>query len=301
MPPVPPVPPVPYNSHRGHKRGVSVSVHDGKIEVDGVADVVQEQLDRVSEMLDHQVDLPPDVRLRAKTRIDNARAKLTVRLNRLKSLDLDKIGPEMERMGDDIEKEMEGLDKDLEKLGEKFGKDFSVKINKNFAQGFSAPSGHDGDKGVEVVVIPKDKTKDNDDSDRDDDDDDDDGSTASVPAMPEADPDAEADRVRDATAVLQKLKLALDPQQKVQLAKLRADSEQQVKSAKQQLEELSNHLHDSLGDASASEADIASQIDRISRTEATIRKARLLAWVRARSLLTKDQRRQVESALKKAP
>jgi hypothetical protein len=118
-------------------------------------------------------------------------------------------------------------------------------------------------------------------------------------------PDADTDAVdpsdlRAAIGDLKKLALDLDADQKAKLAKLRSESDQQVKAAKRELEELSNHLHDSLGDASTSEADIARQIDQISAREATIRKARVLAWVRARSLLRKDQRKLVETAVKKS-
>jgi len=288
VPPVPPAPPVSYSSHsRGHgRRGMSVSIHDGRIEIDGVADMVQEQLDRVTAMLDSQSDLPPDARARIKNRIKNVRDRLGARLSRLKSLDLDKIGPEMERMGDEIEREMDGVDKDLEKLGDKFGKDFAAKFSKDVIKNFSPPP-----------AAPSHEDNDNDSGDGDDDDDDRSSAVAS-----DADREAsELARVQEATAVLQKLKLELDQGQKIQLAKLRADSDQRIKSAKQELEALSNQLQHSLGDDSANEAEIAQQIDRISKTEATIRKARLLAWVRARSLLNKDQRKRVEAAMKKEP
>jgi hypothetical protein len=305
MPAMPPSPPAPPSSHRhGHRRGMSVSIHDGKIEIDGVADMVQEQLDRVNAMLDSQPDLPPDVRARVKVRIKNVRERLGVRLNRLKSLDLDKIGPEMERMGDEIEREMDGLDKDLEKLGDKFGKDlgkdfakigkdFGKDLGKDIARSFSAPPAPPSTP----PPAARDNDSDNDnDGDSDDDDDDDKSAVAAVDHDSEA---ADAARVQEATTVFQKLRLDLDQEQKAQLAKLRADSDQRIKSAKQELEALSNQLQHSLGDDTVSEAEIAQQVDRISKTEATIRKARLLAWVRARSLLNKDQRRRVEAAMKK--
>ena len=68
---------------------------------------------------------------------------------------------------------------------------------------------------------------------------------------------------------------------------------------KVELERMSNRLHDTLREPSASEADIARQIDSISAKEATIRKVRILAWVKARNMLRKDQRQQVEAAAKK--
>ena len=298
-PPSAPSPPSPPSPPSGHRRGMSISIHDGKIEIDGIADMVQEQLDRVAEILDNQPDVPPEVRARVKNRIKAVRNRVSARLSKLKTLDLDKIGPEMERMGDEIEKEMEGLDSDLQQFGEKFGKNFAAKFGKDFGKDFG--------KGFAKSFTPPNvphatsRRDDNDGDDGDDDDGDDDDDKAAVTMPPDGDTDAgDPSDMRDAIANLKKLSMTLDQDQKAKLAKLRIDSDQQVKLAKRDLEELSNRLHDSLGDASVSESDIARQIDQISTKEATIRKARVLAWVRARSLLRKDQRNAVETAVKKS-
>ena len=101
MPPAPAVPPVPPAppSHRGHGRdhGVSVSIHGGKIEIDGIAELVQESLERALETLDRLPDVPPDTRMRLRGRIQGMRNQITARLGRLKSMDLDRIGPERAR------------------------------------------------------------------------------------------------------------------------------------------------------------------------------------------------------------
>lgn len=282
VPPVPPMPPMPPRGHnrtRGHGHGMSVSIHDGKIEIDGIEELVQDQLERVAEVLDSVPDMPPDVRVRIKDRVKSVRDKLGARLGKLKSMDLDKIGPEMERMGDDIEKDMEGLDKDLEQLGLNLGKDFAERFGKDFARNF-APSRHDR------------HDRDNSDDGDDDADDDDDR-----PGVTLDDDMIDPSDMRAAIAGLKGLTLGQD--QKEQLAKLRRDSEQQISDAKRDLETLSSRLHDALGDAEASEADIARQIDQISAKEATIRKARILAWVRVRGMLDKDQRKKVEAAARK--
>jgi len=294
MPPtsaVPPVPPTPLPPHRGHGHGhgMSVSIHDDKIEIDGIEEMVQNQLARVADSLDNVPDVPPDVRDRIKARVEAVRRTLSARLGKLKSLDLDKLGPEMERMGDEIEKEMEGLDKDLAQFGDKFGKHFAEKFGKDFAKNFGP--GH----GVMGPTGPTGYDRDNSDGDDDADDDDDDKGVAVLP--PAADSDVADPDMRDAIAGLKNL--TLDQSQRDQLARLRADVNRQVAEARRELEDLSNRLHDTLGDAGADPADIAQQIDQISATEATIRKARILAWVKARSLLDKDQRKRVEAAAKK--
>jgi hypothetical protein len=287
VPPIPPVPPAPPAAppppppgHR-HGHGFSLKAHDGKIEIDGLAELVEGQLENIAGLLDRLPDVPPDVRERVKGRIQAVRGKIGARLGKLRSMDLDRIGPEMERMGDEIEKEMEGLDRDLAQLGDKLGKGFAKKFGKDFARGVgpSAPSGRD-----------------NDDSDDSDDGDDDDRDVVVMP--PGADTDLDPSNLGPAIAQLKNL--ALDPAQKAQLARLRADSNSEVASAKRDLERLSNQLHDALRDGTADEAELAHQIDSISQKEAAIRKARILTWVKARNLLRQDQRKLIEAAVKKA-
>jgi hypothetical protein len=291
-PPVPPVPTVgPGSSHSSHSRGgrgMSFSIHDGKVEIDGIAELVQDSLEKALEALDNLPDVPPDVRGRLRGRIQAVRGTLRGRLTRLKSLDLDKLGPEMERMGDEIEREMEGIDRDLAKLGEKFGKNFVEKYGKDFVgkyKGYGpsgAPSagpatGHDSDDG-------------------DDDDDDDDNEVAGLPPSPDSDGDPA--EVGPAIAAIKGL--ALDDGQRAQLQKLRHDADDRLGNAKRELRDMSDRLHNTLRDANAREDDIARQIDSISAKEAEIRKVRILSWVKARQLLRKDQRKMVEDAVKKS-
>jgi hypothetical protein len=259
---------------------VSVSIHDGKLEVDGIEEMVQDQLERVAGVLDNIPDLPPDVRARVKSRIRSVRNRLRVRLGELKSMDLDKIGPEMERMGDEIEKEMEGLDKELSQFGDQFGKNFAQKFGKDFAKSFGPNHVASG--------------RDHDDSGDDDDDDDDGDDKDAVPMPPNTDADPS-----DPRAALPDLKdFVLDQAQKLQLAQLRAESDRQVADAKRELDAMSERLHDALGNSRADADDIARQIDMISRQEATIRKARILTWLKVRGLLDNDQRKKIEAAAK---
>jgi Spy/CpxP family protein refolding chaperone len=274
MGPTPPTPPPgPGPRHRGPRGGMSISIHDGKVEINGIEDMVSDQLQNIARVLDGLPDVPPDVRARLKNRVNGVHNKLKNRLGKLKSMDLDKIGPEMERLGDELEREMEGIDKDLEKLSEKLNKHFAEKFSRDFKN--LAPP-HMGSE------------------DSDDDDDDDDGDVAEAP---DVDIDRDPGDLREKIAALKDLRL--DQKQKEEIRKLRESSDRQIESAKRDLAEMSNRLHTALGDDGVKEADIARQIDQICEKEAAIRKARILSWVRARKLLQLEQRKQVEDAVKR--
>jgi hypothetical protein len=282
VPPVPPSPPSPPSSHGRHGRGFSFSYHGGKIEIEGVAELVQESLEKALETLDHLPDVPPDTRMRLRGRIQGMRNQLNARLGRLKSLDLDRLGPELERMGDEIERQMEGLDEELSQLGDKLGKNFAKKFGKDFARNF----------GPGIPRVTSSSGHDSDDAD-DDDDDDDDRVAVTVPSTPG--PDVADPDLGPAIAALKGL--ALDSGQRAELAKLRTDSEQRITAAKRELEQMSNRLHDTLRDSDAKEADVAQQIEAISTKEAAIRKARILTWLKVRHMLHPDQRKVVEEAI----
>lgn len=286
IPPIPPAPPSPPSppSHRGHGRthGVSVSIHGGKVEIDGIAELVQESLERALETLDRLPDVPPDTRMRLRGRIQAMRNQLTARLGRLRSMDIDRIGPELERMGDEIERQMEGLDGELAQLGDRIGKGLARKFGKDFARNF----------GPGIPGASPGSNHDSEDAD-DDDDDGDDHATVTVPTPPG--PEAAEPDLGPAIAALRGL--SLDADQRAQLAQLRADSDKQITAAKVELARMSSRLHDTLRDSEAKEADVVQQIEAISAKEAAIRKARILTWLKVRHMLHADQRKQVEAAL----
>jgi hypothetical protein len=269
---------------------MSVSLHDGKVEIKGLEDMVQEQLENVQRVLDTLPGVPPDVRDRLRRRIFGVRANLKAKLSRLKSMDLDKVGSEVEQIGDELEKDMEGLDKDLEQLSEKMGKHFSDKFGDKFGKDFAKSFGP-------VIAGPDNSDGDDDDGDDEDKDEDKDKDSNAVTLSPKIDLDRNDPEVRAKIDSLRNLTLA--PKQKAELARLRTESEQQVASARQELEDMSNRLHDALGNASASEADVSQQIDNISRKEAAIRKAQILTWMRVRKLLDRDQLKMIEATAKR--
>jgi Spy/CpxP family protein refolding chaperone len=251
--------------------------------------MVSEQLDRVILVLDSLPNVPPDVRERVKNRVKAVRSRVASRLGKMKTLDLDKIGPEMERMGDEIERDMEGLDRDLsqlgDSLGEKLGKDFADKFSKDFAK-----SGKDFAKSFKNSHATSSHDADSDDDD--DDDDEEDKAAVALPPLPDGvDPDAIGDLRKQIT---------LNQKQKDELAKLRAESDRKIEAAKRDLENMSNRLQDTLGKPDADEGEVERLIDQISNKEAAIRKARVLAWVKARKVLGEDQRKQVEAAARRS-
>lgn len=276
-PPAPPAPPKgppapPKPPKHGAGSGVSVSIDNGTIKIDGVKGMVAGQLDAVRDSLRNNPAIPKDVRDKVLERLDKVRTSVDKRLSHLDVSDPDKLGEEMDKMGEEIDKAMEGFDKDMEKWGDKFGKDLAKDLTKNL--------GHLGNLNIHIG-----------------DDDDDDDDTAGVPMAPDVDIDADDSDLRDA---IQDLKdVALKPAQRDAIGKLRADSDRTVAAARKQLDDLSDKLHTALGNPATTDVQIATYVDQISAQEAAIRKARLLAWANARRVLDDAQRKKIEDAAKK--
>lgn len=260
-PPMPPKPPKLPRVPRAGGSGVSVSIHDGKVEIDGVKEMVDAQLKTALESLNH-ANLPPDVRAKLEQRLSKVRATLDKRMANMKSTDLDQLGDEMGKMGDEIGKEMEDFGHDMEKWGDKFGKDFGKQWN--HGSGHVHGNMHDDDDDDDLSSIPD--IEDQDDLD---------------------------DAVRNLGD------LSLKPPQREAIAKLRTDSDKQVAAAKQALDKASEALHKQLDNPATSDADIAKSIDAVAQQEAAIRKARILAWHGARRVLDDAQRKKIEGAANK--
>lgn len=263
-PPAPPAPPAPPK--RGG--GFSVNINNGKVQIGGLHDMVVGQLDSARDAIRNNPQIPKDVRDKILARLDKVRAAVDKRLANLNITDLDQLESEMEKMGEEIEQAMEGLDKEMEKLGKDFGKDFGKTWGKDWGKNFNVNIGND------------------------DDDDDDDLGSIDTP-----DVDADDDDMKEAIKDLRDL--ALKPAQKDQINKLRADSDKNVAAAKKQLDDLSAKLQTALGNPATTDAEIGRYVDQISAQEATIRKARILAWAQARRVLDEAQRKKIEDAAKK--
>src|SRR5262245_57834212 len=173
-------------------------------------------------------------------------------------------------MGEEIGEEMDHFGKDMDK----WGKDFEKQMQKQMK------SQHFAWKGPNVDVHV----------DTDDDQDDD----SDVPVVADLD---DADDLADAMKDLGSVKL--EPAQRATLKQLRADSDAKVANAKRQLDTASEQLRVQLETGNASDQDIVRSIDNVTRAEADIRKARILAWVNARRLLDDNQRKKIEGAARK--
>ncbi len=243
--------------------------------------------------------MPPEMRAKVQARLDKVGAIVDRRLAKVDFSNLERLGDQLEGLDDEIEAAMAGMDQEIEAMVEASFKslDFSklAELEKLKALGdLDLRFGHDGDDG--------------------DDDDDDDGgwgfSTAPQPPTPPAPPappngiappappappsppgrgglsfDVEIDDSDIASADLQ-----LRGDQRASLRAVRAETDAKVRPAREQLDRLSSQLESLLRDPSASADQVNALVDRISAQEASIRKARINAWLKSRALLDARQR-----------
>jgi hypothetical protein len=259
-PPMPPMPPMP-TSIPGLPNGVTVSIHDGKVKIEGLDKYVDSQIDTALKSIQNP-GVPPEIRAKVEEHLKKLRAKLKTKLAKIDVKDLDDLGDQLGDIGDEIGDEMDQFGDEMDAWGDKFGKD----IQKQVQQQLAAHGIH---------------------ADADDDDDND------IPSPDVDDNDDLADAVRDMGD------LKLTPAQHTAIAKLRTDSDKQVDSAKKALDSASDNLRKLLENG-AGEAEVSRAIDLVSQQEAAIRKARILAWVNARKILDDAQRKKVENAAKKS-
>jgi hypothetical protein len=290
-PPTPPTPPSdPWGNgspgrHQRHQRhGMSVQIHDGKVQIDGLKEMVADQLANARRSIENNQAIPPDVRARVLERLDRVNGIVDRRISRIKATDLDQLGEELGKMGEELGKAMDGLGEDLSKLGDQIGKDVAKQIGKQFKHFNPAVAHADPDS---------DDSQGNSDSDSDSDNDNDhDNDQSAVPAVPSMDPDDDNDR-----AAIAKLgNLQLEPRQRAMIAQLRADTDRRVGEAKKEIDRLSETLRVALDNPASSEAEVGRYVDQISAQEAVIRKARINSWMSARRVLSDDQRAKVLSA-----
>ena len=242
-----------------------MQIQNGNVQIDGLKDLVLGQLDSARDSIKLNPQISKDVRDKVLARLDKVRVSVDKRLSNLSVTNLDQLGAEMEKIGEEVEKAMEGFDDEMEQLGKQLEKDLEIKLGKQSA--FQIHIDTDDD---DVVMAPG--------LDLDDDNDED---------LREA-----IDDLKD---------LALKPAQRQAIGKLRTDSDAQVVTAKKQLDDLSTRLEAALANPATADADIARYVDQISAQEAVIRKARLLAWSQARRVLDDTQRAKVQGAVKPGP
>ncbi|HEU0035689.1 MAG TPA: hypothetical protein VFQ53_33990 [Kofleriaceae bacterium] len=289
-PPTPPAPPSPFTPpappglpHRvGHGNGVSIRINGNHVQIDGIDDLVEQQLDAVRQMLAANPNLPPDVRAKITARMDKVKSIVNKRLRNIKTTDLDQLEEQLDSMGQELETAMEGLDEDLSQLGDKLSRDVAKNLRKSFAKQFKHGK-------LQFDFDHQSQSSDDDDDDADADDDDD---VSGRPSMSVDDDDVPVavDALKGVT---------ITKAQRDQIRQLRATGDAQIAEHRKQLDEASERLEAALADPRTSDADIAQYVDQISMHEAAIRKARLLTWVNARRMLDADQVRKIEDAARK--
>lgn len=241
---------------------VGAQIH---IDLGDLDEMVDEQIENALEAIDDDDSIPTHVRAAVKQRLEKVRVKVKKRISKIGANDLEGLSKELGSMGEELGTEMEQFGKDMEKWGKQFEKNMEKKMRGNFVwKGGPHPNVH-----VDVDVDEPD--------------------FADMEDLAD-----EMDDLDDAMKDLGSFKLAAP--QRAALKKLRADSDQRVASARRQLDAASEALRTALENTNASEQQIAQAIDNVSRLEADIRKARILAWVNARKLLDVSQRKQVEAA-----
>ena len=258
-PPAPPTAPLPPKPPKAPK--VKADIH---IDLGDIDRMVDEQIKNAVEAIGDNPQIPPHVREAMKQRLEKVRIKVKKRVAKISPNDLEQVGEELGKMGEEIGDEMEQFGKDMEKWGKQFEKDMEKQM-----------------KGKKVLVW-KGQHNGNVSIDIDDDD---------MVSMDDMD---EADDLDDAMKDMGDLKL--DPGTRARLKQFRVDSDAKVASAKRQLDVASENLRRQLENDNANEDEIKRAIDTVSGLEADIRKARILAWVKARKLLDTSQRKQVEAA-----
>jgi hypothetical protein len=259
-PPAPPSAPLPPRPPKAPK--IKGDVH---IDLSDINQVVDEQIKNALEAIGNNPRIPPHVREAMKQRLEKVRIKVKKRVAKISPDDLEQVGEELGKMGEEIGDEMEQFGKDMEKWGKEFEKNLEKQMQGKKVLVWKGQ--HNGSVSVDI--------------DGDDD----------MISMDDMD---DADDLDDAMKDMGDLKL--DQGTRARLKQFRVDSDAKVASAKRQLDVASENLRKQLENDNANEDEIKRAIDTVSGLEADIRKARILAWVKARKLLDASQRKQVEAA-----
>src|SRR3569623_789533 len=138
VPAVPPVPPVPGHHRHSHSSGggINIQMHDGKLQVDGVNDIVESSIRSAQDSIRTSI-LPQEVKDKLQRRLDKQRETVENRLSHLDATDLDQLGEELGKMGEDIGREMGDFGKDMDKYGEKMSKDAAKQWGKQWGKDWS--------------------------------------------------------------------------------------------------------------------------------------------------------------------
>lgn len=274
--PVAPLPPRPPKAPK-----IKADIH---IDLSHLDDMVDEQIQHALEAVSNNPNIPPLIRDKLKDRLEKVRIKVKKRLAKVDMQDPEALGDELGKLGDEIGQEMDQFGHDMDIWGKDFEKQWEKKAKELEKQAEKQAKQFEKMKHGRFSWVGPGSAADVDvDVDTDDD------IPGAVVAGDEPD-DIDMNDLGD---------LRLNATQKQNLKRFRQESDQQVESAKQDLERASQELQKQLGRTDVSDGEINRAIDNVSQAEARIRKARILAWVKARRELQADQRDKVERAARK--
>lgn len=230
--------------------------------------------------------MPPAMRDKVLARLDRVAAIVDRRLATVDFSKLDELGEQLEGMGEELEQAMEGLDQELEiVLKHAFNLKDLQKLQSlgNLHLSFDDDDADDADDtdawdfSTPVAPVPPVAP------------------VAPVAPVPPPPPMVNGvpsfDLPDDDDMDAEELQLRGD--QVARLRAVRTATDAKVRASKEQLDKLSAELESLLRDPAASAGQVNSMIDRISALEATIRKARINAWMQSRALLDARQRQKL--------
>lgn len=260
--------------------GVDVNLSGG---LDGIRALVRGRLSTARQAI-ASADMPPQVRDKVLARFDRVNSIVDRRISKIDFGNLDQLEAQMEGLGEEIEGAMEGLEEEMEALAKNDPK-LRRQLKQLGALDLQLGGRHDDDDGpwgFAVPPIPPTPPV---------------PPVAPVAPLPPLPPAAplppygyDADGSSYDSGDFDSDALQLRPDQRSNLRAVRQQSDAQIKTAKKSLERLSNELNATLRNPNAQPQEVNGLVDAISANEATIRKARINAWIRARNLLDARQR-----------
>ncbi len=274
---------------RDAQRAARQEAHDA---VRRARDEAREQIRAAREQITHDGSIPPAIRSMVLKRLDQAQKIVDQHLDRAANADdLGTLTSELSAMGAELGQTMGGMgddmksmQKDMAKMGRDMakqwaGKNWKFHFDGNGASASAGDDDDDRDVDVDVHVVPPTPPM---------------PPMPPMPAMPPMPPMAGAHGpdvdLSDLDVNVNLDDLQLSQPQRDQLQQILADEQQASEQAEQQIDGLSEGLRGMLQDPNAPESDISKMVDQINTVEGTYRKERILAWARARKVLSEQQR-----------
>jgi hypothetical protein len=284
------------NAERAHQNGARISGDAQRFARDQARGAIAQARDQIKtaiQSIANDKSIPGPLRASLLTRLRKTQQIMDQRLGRIGSSgDWSTFEAEMESMGQEIESTFEGLDDEMEKFGkdmEAWGEKFGQKFEKEFGETFEKELEEKlrngifvGPHGVPAPPAPPAPP----------------GPYAppAPPAPPALPSSRHAIDMSDLDTSIDLGDLSLTPAQRQALERIVADEAKVVGSAEGSLETLTDRLRSKLADPNSDEGDIARTVDAITAEEGKIRKARILAWAKARKVLDDRQRGKVQRA-----